>query len=49
MGAVGDHYGMSRAFIVPLLCFGFVAFYGYNWSRFSKTESMNPVNVAGGH
>lgn len=49
MGAVGDHYGMSRAFIVPLVCFGFVAFYGYNWSRFSKAKSLNPVNVAGGH
>jgi len=49
MGAVGDHYGMSRAFIVPLVCFGFVAFYGYNWSRFSKAESLNSVNVAGGH
>lgn len=49
MGAVGDHYGMSRAFIVPLLCFGFVAYYGYNWSRFSKAESLNAVNVPGGH
>jgi len=49
MGAVGDHYGMSRAFIVPLVCFGFVAFYGYNWSRFSKAKSLNTVNVAGGH
>jgi FHS family L-fucose permease-like MFS transporter len=36
MGAVGDHYGMSRAFIVPLLCFVFVAFYGFNWVRFSR-------------
>jgi FHS family L-fucose permease-like MFS transporter len=41
MGAVGDNYGMSRAFIVPLACFSFVAFYGYNWSRFSKAESLN--------
>jgi len=48
MGAVGDHYGMSRAFIVPLLCFVFVAFYGFNWARFSKVEA--PVRVgAGGH
>jgi FHS family L-fucose permease-like MFS transporter len=49
MGAVGDHYGMSRAFIVPLVCFGFVAFYGYNWSRFSKAESLNTLGVARGH
>jgi FHS family L-fucose permease-like MFS transporter len=33
MGAVGDHYDMSRAFIVPLGCFAFVAFYGYAWPR----------------
>ena len=49
MGAVGDHYGMSRAFIVPLVCFGFVAFYGYNWSRFSKAESLNAVSVGRWH
>ena len=48
MGAVGDHYGMSRAFIVPLLCFGIVAFYGYNWSRFSKTDSLNGAAVGHG-
>jgi len=33
MGAVGDRYDMSRAFIVPLGCFAFVAFYGYAWPR----------------
>lgn len=48
MGAVGDHYGMSRAFIVPLLCFVFVAFYGFNWAKFAKADA--PVKVgAGGH
>ena len=25
-------------FIVPLFCFAFVAFYGFNWPRFSKVE-----------
>jgi FHS family L-fucose permease-like MFS transporter len=45
MGAVGDHYGMSRAFIVPLVCFTFVAFYGFNWSRFSKAESLHRFNA----
>jgi FHS family L-fucose permease-like MFS transporter len=45
MGAVGDHYGMSRAFIVPLLCFVFVAFYGFNWSKFSKVEASVPVGA----
>jgi len=40
MGAVGDSYGMSRAFIVPLACFAFVAFYGFNWSKFSKVDTL---------
>jgi FHS family L-fucose permease-like MFS transporter len=49
MGAVGDHYGMSRAFIVPLACFIFIAYYGYNWSKFSKAESLNGAVKTGGH
>ena len=49
MGAVGDHYGMSKAFIVPLVCFIFVALYGFNWSTFSKAESLNTVPSTGGH
>jgi hypothetical protein len=40
---------MSRSFIVPLFCFAFVAFYGLNWSRFSKVESMGTMKIAGGH
>jgi FHS family L-fucose permease-like MFS transporter len=47
MGAVGDNYGMSKAFIVPLGCFAFVAFYGFNWPRFSNAESMNHAATAG--
>jgi MFS transporter, FHS family, L-fucose permease len=31
MGWVGDHHGMSRAFIVPMMCFAFVTLYGFNW------------------
>ncbi len=49
MGAVADHYDMSRGFIVPMVCFIFVAFYGYNWPRFSKAESLNGLQVKAGH
>jgi fucose permease len=49
MGAVADHYDMSRSFIVPMVCFAFVAFYGFNWSKFSKAESINGVNPTRGH
>jgi len=49
MGAVGDHYGMSRSFIVPLCCFGFVAFYGYSWSRLAKSEGLVGLAARPGH
>jgi len=40
MGFVADKFDMSRGFIVPMVCFAFVAFYGFNWPRFSKAESL---------
>jgi MFS transporter, FHS family, L-fucose permease len=49
MGAVGDHHGMSRAFIVPLVCFALIAVYGYSWSKLSQLESPRPLKPAGGH
>jgi FHS family L-fucose permease-like MFS transporter len=45
MGHVADKYDMSRGFIVPALCFVVVAFYGFNWPRFSRAESR-PGTVA---
>jgi FHS family L-fucose permease-like MFS transporter len=49
MGAVGDAYDMSRAFIVPLGCFAFVAFYGYAWPRLSKANSLHDAPAVGGY
>jgi FHS family L-fucose permease-like MFS transporter len=49
MGSVADRYDMSRAFIVPLACFIFIAYYGYNWPKFSKAESLHVVDTARGH
>ncbi len=45
MGYVADQYDMSRGFIVPTFCFAFVAFYGFNWVRFSKAESLQDGKV----
>ena len=45
MGYVAEKSDMSRGFIVPMFCFAFVAFYGFNWSRFAKAESLNGVKV----
>ncbi|HLP08517.1 MAG TPA: sugar MFS transporter, partial [Opitutaceae bacterium] len=49
MGSVGDHYGMSRAFIVPLCCFAFVAWYGFSWTKLSKTEGVVGLEANKGH
>ncbi len=45
MGFVADKFDMSRAFIVPLLCFVFVAFYAFNWPKYSKAESLQGVTT----
>ena len=49
MGYVADQYDMPRGFIVPLFCFAFVAFYGFNWPRFSGAESLTGIRTTGGH
>jgi FHS family L-fucose permease-like MFS transporter len=49
MGAVGDHYDMSRAFIVPLACFGFVAFYGFSWAKWAGANGAPAVSPMKGH
>ena len=43
MGHVADQYDMSRGFIVPLVCFAFVAFYGFSWPRLSGAASLHAV------
>ncbi len=48
MGYVADQYDMSRGFIVPLFCFAFVAFYGFQWPKFSGVESLH-AELKGGH
>jgi len=49
MGYVADEFDMSRGFIVPMLCFVFVAFYAFNWPKFSQAESLGRVRIAAGH
>jgi FHS family L-fucose permease-like MFS transporter len=49
MGAVADHYDMSRGFIVPLLCFVLIALYGYAWPKLSRAESLHEATTSGGH
>jgi len=49
MGAVADHYDMSRGFIVPLICFALIALYGYGWPKLSRAEALHGVGASGGH
>jgi FHS family L-fucose permease-like MFS transporter len=45
MGHVGDLHGMSRAFLVPLASFAFVAIYGFSWPRLSGVSSLHGVKA----
>jgi FHS family L-fucose permease-like MFS transporter len=49
MGAIADHYDMSRGFIVPLVCFLLIALYGYGWPVLSRAEALHGVGASGGH
>jgi MFS transporter, FHS family, L-fucose permease len=49
MGHVADSYDLSRGFIVPMLCFAFVAAYGFMWPKLSGAEGMHGVSTSGGH
>lgn len=48
MGAVADHYDMSRGFVVPMFCFALIACYGYAWTKLSGAESLHaPAGAIG--
>lgn len=49
MGHIGDHYGMSVAFIVPLICFLVVFFYGFFWTKLSDSKGIVGLKVSRGH
>jgi FHS family L-fucose permease-like MFS transporter len=49
MGAVADKYDLSRGFSVPLVCFAFIAVYGFLWPKLSQSEGAGPISISGGH
>jgi MFS transporter, FHS family, L-fucose permease len=49
MGYVADVYDMSRGFIVPMFCFIFVAWYGFQWPKLSGADSLHGAEVKAGH
>lgn len=46
MGAIADHLGMSIAFLIPLVCFAFIAYYAI-WG--TKTNQHSVISSADQH
>jgi len=42
MGHIADVQSMRIGFVVPLVCFVFIALYGFFWPRLCKTDSEKP-------
>ncbi len=49
MGYIADKHGMSRGFIVPLVCFGIVALYAFSWPSLSKSDGLAGASPVKGH
>jgi MFS transporter, FHS family, L-fucose permease len=49
MGHVADTSTVSLSFIVPLVCFLFVAAYGFGWYKLSGSQGVTGVASAKGH
>ncbi|HEX4263397.1 MAG TPA: MFS transporter [Verrucomicrobiae bacterium] len=49
MGRLGDLYGMSASFLMPLVCFIFIAAYGFCWPKLSQSEGVVGMKASGGH
>ena len=46
MGAIADKHNMSTGFIVPMLCFVVIAFYGYCWPKLSGASSLHGIGTS---
>ena len=49
MGWVGDHYDMSKGFIVPLFCFAIITLLSFSWPLLSGADSLTGVSASKGH
>jgi len=43
MGRIADQHSMRIGFVVPLICFVFVALYGFIWGRLSRGDAAASV------
>jgi FHS family L-fucose permease-like MFS transporter len=49
MGWIGDNWGMTAGFVMPLGCFALVAAYGLAWPKLAKSEGLVGVSSVKGH
>jgi MFS transporter, FHS family, L-fucose permease len=44
MGHIADVHSMRTGFVVPLVCFVFVALYGFTWPRLNRQDSLSSLD-----
>ena len=49
MGWVGDHYNMSKGFVVPFACFGVMTLLAFSWPLLSGVSSLTGLDAKRGH
>ena len=49
MGRLGDLYGMSTSFLMPLVCFVVIAAYGFLWAQLSQSKGLTGLTTTKGH
>jgi FHS family L-fucose permease-like MFS transporter len=49
MGFIADKTDLSRGFIMPMICFAVVAYYGFKWPKFAKTEGVRGMSPLAEH
>jgi FHS family L-fucose permease-like MFS transporter len=42
MGQIADEHSMRMGFIVPLVCFVFIAIYGFIWMKLEAGDAEGP-------
>jgi len=49
MGFIADKTDLSRGFIMPLICFAVVAWYGYQWPKLAGSKGVRGLSPNRGH
>jgi FHS family L-fucose permease-like MFS transporter len=46
MGYLADHYGIHHSLAMPLLCYFFIAYYGWKGYRIRPSELQSHIEIA---